>query len=1437
MKQRSAQVRFRLIPVGTLFAMLVLLAASPVVRAGSPAPVPPNVEPTLFSLNADYIIHMDPTIGTSDYYPLLKGLVDLFALDQQPGGPVGNPGGYHWGYAQLGFKAPYFSGDRNVYIFDCNTGDGDCDNGLARFSSIWLPAPSYINRSGPCTRAVLGHELFHHVEYAYIEPVFPDAGGCGGTWGKFVCEGQARAMQDKIYSDLDVNSALSCTAGFLGEVNNYLDDVTVPIWQSSYRGALFWTYLMEQFGDNPFEPTFGADFLREFWEQGEDLGESVSPSQAISNTIKHFDPSQSLEKAFHSFVLANYIKDLDLTGTSPAFRRRYSYRDGDSVDFDSVKIFNSLLVTAGETDVMNISAPWWGARYDKFDFQYCPTGATIQLQFVPIMANDPLGLGFMVNPKWMMGVVVERNDQPRLYYRKRSTGWVVQFTQPFDHYDNVIVSTTGVYGDVTGFVLGSCLPAPPAPQLPLLNPLDPQTPGPPDILTYGPIEPVFPIPTDPEQPPLSAIDPHLFEVFVGGLPARVLGGAPTRQGMRLQLEYPIQPGPGAYDLKLVLGDQETTLPDAIVHGPRAPDVLALVDLSASMNLPPSLTKLEATRFATHLFTDALMETGQLGLVSFAGDDTEPNQDAMVRATLKALNDTQRGEMHSAINNLVADRGALTSVGDGLAVALGELAAQGTAATEHHLVMLLDGGENEDDYWSDLIESVVDSGVAIHSIALGGSSDQALAQEMADTTGGQYHFADDLPPYADAVNLARSYLSVADQVERRRTFGSQTLTVGAGQTVTVGMNSAPTPGSGPSPALIVLFVDPAGPMLSTLTNSLLLEANGMDIVDGVDGNRIRTGNHYVAFQLADLDAGTWKLGITGASSLPGPVDLEFHASVHRPGKANTDEVTIVCEFIQGASVRGTGSSGCEGTASESGAMLLPEVGDEVLIGFLPGDPQGTSDGDPDAPVITGRLYNPAAGTTHQLKLQSNDGPEEFTGLSSGFYSAAFRATSDGSPAGIADDPAPARQVGSYNLRLVADSRPVPLRIEQVNGSADTELDVEGISILHRSFHVLEQSGGTPDRDTDNLPDAFEIRHACLDPGSADATLDTDGDGLTNFGELQAGTNPCTVDTDLGGEQDGSEVRGGRNPLDPTDDALPLMVAAYILKQGFEHEELDLWQPGTLVIMYESSPRFSNIVLKRGVVGSGPPVWNTIQFDPGDHPGMYLDRGLTPGKEYCYQLYGTDAAGNDGAPTPVFCGTARNDPEPPLGDLALNNSASRTDDPMLLATLDLYNKEPASTQMSVGVNKHPDFAWIPYQHHIPVDTTALAEPGPQTVQVFAALRDAEGAVSDIYSDTIELWPAGSLGGIIGSVVVAPSLSPVANVYVEVTIPNDVNPGVTDSGGDFDLESLLPGSFRLKFSYPGYLPKVRSDVEVQAGQKTDLGQIVLQPKGDTIFLDGFE
>jgi hypothetical protein len=124
-------------------------------------------------------------------------------------------------------------------------------------------------------------------------------------------------------------------------------------------------------------------------------------------------------------------------------------------------------------------------------------------------------------------------------------------------------------------------------------------------------------------------------------------------------------------------------------------------------------------------------------------------------------------MHVAIDNLIAAPGALTSVGDGIASALGELSSSGATATERHLVLLLDGGENEDAFWADVADDVADSGVTIPPLP-GRTVDQAWP-EIADATG-RYHFADDPRPRRIG-GVARAYLA-SDRAERRRTFMDQ-----------------------------------------------------------------------------------------------------------------------------------------------------------------------------------------------------------------------------------------------------------------------------------------------------------------------------------------------------------------------------------------------------------------------------------------------------------------------------------------------------------------------------------------------------------------------------------------------------------------------------------------------------------------------------------------
>src|SRR5687768_12601228 len=127
------------------------------------------------------------------------------ALDRNGTAQNGNPLGYHAGYVARGFRTPYFEGGNNEVVFwACadNPGGFDCDNGWATTEQIIMPTDVYGDKSESCERGILGHELFHHVEFGHT---FDGGGeGCGGTFGNTACEGQARALQDKIYFDLDL---------------------------------------------------------------------------------------------------------------------------------------------------------------------------------------------------------------------------------------------------------------------------------------------------------------------------------------------------------------------------------------------------------------------------------------------------------------------------------------------------------------------------------------------------------------------------------------------------------------------------------------------------------------------------------------------------------------------------------------------------------------------------------------------------------------------------------------------------------------------------------------------------------------------------------------------------------------------------------------------------------------------------------------------------------------------------------------------------------------------------------------------------------------------------------------------------------------------------------------------------------------------------------
>jgi|GEM_PF-6794887 len=109
----------------------------------------------------------------------------------------------------------------------------------------------------------------------------------------------------------------------------------------------------------------------------------------------------------------------------------------------------------------------------------------------------------------------------------------------------------------------------------------------------------------------------------------------------------------------------------------------------------------------------------------------------------------------------------------------------------------------------------------------------------------------------------------------------------------------------------------------------------------------------------------------------------------------------------------------------------------------------------------------------------------------------------------------------------------------------DTDADGLydgTEVHPERYAAEPSNATnPDTDGDGIPDGWEYfngeyvdYHWAPDPNNAsDADEDLDGDGLTNYQEYLAGTDPWNPDTDGDGMPDGWELHYSLNPLDPSD----------------------------------------------------------------------------------------------------------------------------------------------------------------------------------------------------------------------------------------------------------------------------------------------------------------
>ncbi len=99
--------------------------------------------------------------------------------------------------------------------------------------------------------------------------------------------------------------------------------------------------------------------------------------------------------------------------------------------------------------------------------------------------------------------------------------------------------------------------------------------------------------------------------------------------------------------------------------------------------------------------------------------------------------------------------------------------------------------------------------------------------------------------------------------------------------------------------------------------------------------------------------------------------------------------------------------------------------------------------------------------------------------------------------------------------------------------DPNADSDGDGLSDWAEVQLGANPNAADSDGDGMPDGWEVTNGLNPTNPSDASGDADGDGLSNLQEYQLGANPNAADSDGDGMPDGWEVANGLNPTNPSD----------------------------------------------------------------------------------------------------------------------------------------------------------------------------------------------------------------------------------------------------------------------------------------------------------------